>query len=184
MFDFLEKEKTPIAYLNVSEQDPELKRDFPKFTKNVIEKVLPRILFKRFSGIFLYNITPLLNKNEIYVLIKSIHYHYPSIKIMVPLDIEGIEDFASDIDLVFVPMLFTNSSSDLLSDNQVKKRLFEIESLRKINPKLTVCAIDYWKGSDPDTQKILQKKAQEHEIVLYLVSEKHSIPFLIQKDHS
>jgi uncharacterized protein (TIGR01370 family) len=186
----LEQRKTVIGYLSLGEA--ESYRDYYKdvekegilldknpnwpdsryldvrdkrWTRRVVETLVPRLLHKGFQGIFIDTLDnpPELERRDPVKykgmtaaaanLVKAIRRHYPRIHIMLNRAYAILPDVEGEIDAVLGEAVYTEidfeKSTYRLADSKVYRQQVELlQAAKKRQPKLRVYTLDYWKPDD------------------------------------
>lgn len=186
----LEQRKTVIGYLSLGEA--ESYRDYYKdvekegilldknpnwpdsryvdvrdarWTRRVVETLVPRLLHKGFQGIFIDTLDnpPELERRDpakfkgmtvaAANLVKAIRRHYPRIYIMLNRGYTILPAVESEIDAVLGEAVFTEidfeKNTYRLTDPKLYRQQVDLlQAARKRQPKLRVFTLDYWKPDD------------------------------------
>lgn len=144
-------------------------RDY-RWTKRLIEQIIPFVLFKGFNGLFLDTIDNAAFLEELdpekykgmkeaaLKLIKTIRYNYPEIKLMVNRGLDIAEEMAPYIDSLLGEVIFTDYNFKKKSYfwNSKKEQEGGIDQMKRAkakNPKLELLSLDYWNPQDIRTVK-------------------------------
>jgi len=136
-----------------------------RWTSLVIEELLPDILQQGFHGIFIdtLDIPPHQEKTApkrfrgmtkaAIQLLKTIRYHYPSIKIMLNRGYEILPQVAPIIDYVlgesvYATYNFTTQSYEPVNNSLYSQQVNILQSAKKVAPHLVVMTLDYWQPND------------------------------------
>jgi len=156
-----------------------------RWTKRVIEELIPQILYQRFSGIFidtLDNAEHLEDANPqkyhgmrqaAIDLIKAIRLNYPSLKIMLNRGFKILPSVAKDIDMELGESIYTDFNRDKGTYELVAKPLYEknvkiLKEAQKINSKLEIYTLDYWNLNDKTGIKKIYQAERENGFVPYV----------------
>ncbi|NGX57492.1 MAG: hypothetical protein K940chlam3_00384 [Chlamydiae bacterium] len=143
----------------------------PRWTKRVIEEIIPKILQEGFDGLFfdtLDNPGFLEAENpQKYCgmveaaadLVKAIRLHYPNLLLMMQRGYEVLPKVVYDIDIMvaedFVTTYdFENKKYLWQPKEEVDRSLKMLKEAKKRNPNLKLFAVDYWY---PDQPKVIKK---------------------------
>ncbi len=138
----------------------------PRWTRRVIEDLIPAILHKGFNGIFLDtldNPSQLERENPAKYkgmadaavrLVKKIRQHYPRIVIMMNRGYEILPKVARDIDIVLGESVYADYNFKTKTYQLVPKTLYEkqvrwLKAAKTIAPDLKIFTLDYWRANDP-----------------------------------
>lgn len=136
----------------------------PRWTKRVIEELVPRVLERGFHGLFLDTLDNPAHlertdsrrfkgmTSAAACLVKSIRYHYPTIKIMMNRAYEILPEVENEIDMVLGESLradynFETQSYQRVEEREYKDQVKLLQDARARSNSLLVFALDYW---DPD----------------------------------
>lgn len=159
----------------------------PKWTKRVIEELIPGILFQRFDGLFLDTLdnagvmersNPEKNKGMVQAaakLVKTIRNHYPTIKIMMNRGYELLPIVGGDIDMVMGESIYTDYNFDKNIYEYVPEDLYlqQVESLQNAQskfPHLKIYTLDYWKPNEPEVIKAIYQKERDNGFIPYVAT--------------
>jgi uncharacterized protein (TIGR01370 family) len=137
----------------------------PRWTRRVIEELIPAILHKGFNGIFLDtldNAAQLERRDPVKYkgmtqaavrLVKTIRQHYPRIAIMMNRGYEILPKVARDIDIVLGESVYADYNFNTKTYQRVPKALYEkqvkwLKAAKAIAPGLKVFTLDYWRPQD------------------------------------
>jgi len=137
----------------------------PRWTKRIIEQLIPDILRRGFSGVFLDTVdnAPYLESSDpvrykgmaasMSNLIKTIRRHFPHIEIIVNRGFEILPQVSSDINMVLGESVFADYDFAAKKYRLVPKAEYQayvrtLKDARKQNPRLTVLTLDYWDPAD------------------------------------
>ena len=98
-------------------------------------------------------------------LIKTIHYHYPHLKIMLKTGYDVLPAVINDINMVLTDSLFSQydfaeKKYSFVNKDKYQQHLQQLNNLYKKNRKLVIFTLDYWKHSDKSS---LRKIYQTHK---------------------
>jgi len=137
----------------------------PRWTKRVIEELIPAILHKGFTGIFLDTLD---NPSELeridkvkyegmtdaaVRLVRTIRRHYPEIKIMLNRGYEILPDVGEAIDMELGESVYTDYNFETKRYSRVDTGLYQnqVKNLKDAAdrfPGLDIYTLDYWDPSD------------------------------------
>lgn len=137
----------------------------PRWTRRVIEELIPAILNKGFDGIImdtLDNAAWLERRDpERYAgmteaaadLVLSIRRHFPQIRIMMNRGYEVLPRVAESIDYalgesVYADYDFENDEYDLVETDLYRRQVEILQQAQAQAPELTVVTLDYWDPED------------------------------------
>ncbi|MGH7005234.1 MAG: endo alpha-1,4 polygalactosaminidase [Alphaproteobacteria bacterium] len=136
-----------------------------RWTRRVLEELIPRLLHKGFQGIFIDTLDnpPDLERRDpsrfkgmteaAANLVKAIRRHYPRMYIMLNRAYEVLPAVEGQIDAVLGESVFTEIDFEKktyrLTDAKVYRQQVEwLQAARKRQPKLQIYTLDYWKPED------------------------------------
>ena len=142
----------------------------PEWTEYVVNTLVPKILHKGFSGIFmdtLDNAEYLKNtnpkkykgmKNAAVHLIKTIRKNYPNMKIMMNRAYQILPEVIFDInyelgECVYSDYNFETKKYNKTSKDDYKYQVEILQKAKKKNPELEIYTLDYWYPEDKKTIK-------------------------------
>lgn len=159
----------------------------PRWTKRVIEDLIPGILFQRFDGIFLDTLDnagdmertdPERFKGMIEAaadLVRTIRMHYPSIPIMMNRGYELLPLVGDQIDMVMGESVYADYNFETKSYQFVQEDLY-LEQVKILNEAksqfkdLKVYTLDYWNPDEPDTIKKIYEVQRENGFIPYVAT--------------
>ncbi|MEQ8695550.1 MAG: endo alpha-1,4 polygalactosaminidase [Bauldia litoralis] len=138
----------------------------PRWTRRVIEELVPALLHKGFNGIFLDTLDnpaqlerddPVKYKGmtEAAVrLVKKIRQHFPRIVIMMNRGYEILPRVAKDIDIVLGESVYADYNFKTKTYQRVSKPTYELQvkwlkAAKARAPGLRIFTLDYWRADDP-----------------------------------
>lgn len=208
----LESGKTVLGYLNLGEvednrfyfkevkdegilleENPNWKGSFfvdlrdKRWTKRVLENLIPAILFQGFTGIFidtLDNAAYLEEKDPSKYkgmkkaaidLVKAIRLNYPDMKIMLNRGFEILPGVAKDIDMELAESIFSEYNQKKKTYELIAKPTYEshvkvLKEAQKINPNLEIYTLDYWDLKDPEGIKKIYHAEREQGFIPYVAT--------------
>ena len=142
-----------------------------KWISFVVEELVPRLLNKKFSGVFLDTLDDSIELERKYPkrfkgmkkaaarMVKAIRLNYPQIKIMLNRAYEILPEVENDIDYELGESIYTDYDFKTKKYYFVNKKLYEeqvtvLKKAKKNNPKLQIFTLDYW---DPNQNKTIEK---------------------------
>jgi len=157
----------------------------PRWTKRVVEQLVPHILNERFDGIFIDTIdnaafleqqNPMKNKGMKQAaidLIRSIRHHFPHITIMMNRGYDILSDLADDIDIVLGESVYSTFDFNTRTYKYVPKQDYfqqkkMFAKIKKTHPKLEIFTLDYWNPEDPATIQKIYKVQRKNGFVPYV----------------
>ncbi|KAB2857489.1 MAG: endo alpha-1,4 polygalactosaminidase, partial [Bauldia sp.] len=137
----------------------------PRWTKRVLEELVPRLLHKGFQGIFIDTLDnpPELERRDpakfkgmaeaAANLVKAIRRHYPRMYIMLNRAYDILPAVDGQIDAVLGESVFTEidfeKKSYRLADPKVYRQQVEwLQAAKGRRPKLKIYTLDYWPPTD------------------------------------
>lgn len=137
----------------------------PRWTRRVVEQLVPRLLHKGFHGIFLDTLDnpPDLERRNpqrykgmteaAANLVKSIRRHYPRIYIMMNRAYEILPAVDGQIDAVLGESILTDIDFEKktyrLADPKLYRQQVEwLQAAKRRQPRLKVYTLDYWRPED------------------------------------
>lgn len=137
----------------------------PRWTRRVIEQLVPRLLHRGFHGIFLDTLDnpPDLERRDPQKykgmtdaaanLVKAIRRHYPRIHIMMNRAYEILPAVEGQIDAVLGESIFTVTDFEKktyrLADPKLYRQQVEwLRAAKRRQPRLKVYTLDYWRPDD------------------------------------
>lgn len=159
----------------------------PRWTRRVIEDLIPDILTKRFDGIFLDTLD---NPGELertdpekyagmlaaaVTLVKEIRRHYPEIKIMMNRGYDLLPEVGGDIDMemgesVFADYNFETKTYQFVEKGLYKKQLRILKDAQGLYSTLKVFTLDYWNPKDSKEIKNIYKIQRENGFIPYVAT--------------
>ena len=132
----------------------------PRWSKRVIEKVIPFVLHKGFNGLFLDTVDNAANleeedpekykgmKQAAIRLVKAIRLNFPDIKLMMNRGLDVASEVANDIDFIIGEDVFSQYDQKRkiyfrTTRKQTDKDLALMRAAKKINPNLVLLSLDY-----------------------------------------
>lgn len=141
-----------------------------KWRKLVIEELIPRILHKGFSGLFLDTLDNTLSTKETreaaIELVKTIRLHYPEILLMVNRGYELFEEIGKEVDILLAEDLLTlydfeKKEYRLKNEEDVQRDVAVLNAIREKFPKLQFFSLDFWNPEDKAGIESLYERAKE-----------------------
>jgi uncharacterized protein (TIGR01370 family) len=137
----------------------------PRWTRRVIEQLIPHLLHKGFHGIFLDTLDnpPDLERRDpqrfkgmtaaAANLVKAIRRHYPRIYIMMNRGYEILPAVEGSIDSVLGESIFTTidfqtKTYRLVKPAEYRQQVDLLQAAQKRRPGLKVYTLDYWQPTD------------------------------------
>jgi uncharacterized protein (TIGR01370 family) len=137
----------------------------PRWTKQVVEHLIPEILGRGFTGVFLDTVdnAPYLEQTDpvhykgmaaaMVRLIKAVRRQFPRIQIIMNRGFDILPDVAGDIDMVLGESMFTNydltaKKHRLAQPTEYRAQVELLKQVRQRNPRLTILTLDYWDPAD------------------------------------
>lgn len=159
----------------------------PRWTKRVIEELIPQILMQKFHGLFfdtLDNAAHLERKDpEKYRgmtaaavnLVKAIRMHYPQIKIMMNRGYELLPEVVNILDMelgesVFSDYNFEKKTYQHVSQERYQQQVKMLKDAQKMNPKLQIYTLDYWDPKDSKEVKRIYQEQRKNGFIPYVTT--------------
>ena len=137
----------------------------PRWTRRVVEQLIPGILRRGFDGLFLDtldNAAYLERENPTRYrgmtaaaarLVRTIRLHYPTIKIMMNRAYEILPEVERQIDMELGESVLADYDAKTKTYRRVPEELYReqvrlLQAARKRRPELKVFTLDYWDPSD------------------------------------
>ncbi|MBV1870697.1 MAG: endo alpha-1,4 polygalactosaminidase [Gammaproteobacteria bacterium] len=157
----------------------------PRWTKRVIEQLVPEILRQGFSGVFIDTLDNAAELERIdpkkYAgmalaatnLIKTIRRHYPEIKIMLNRGYDLLPEVGGEIDIVLGESVFSTYSHKLKAYHLVEENLYaqQLKILLDAKQKhsdLEVYTLDYWDPNDAKGIEHIYRTERSNGFVPYV----------------
>ena len=138
----------------------------PRWTRRVVEQLIPGILRRGFDGLFLDtldNAAYLEQENPTRYrgmtaaaarLVRTIRLHYPTIKIMMNRAYEILPEVEQSIDMELGESVFADHDMKTKTYRLVPAELYReqvrlLQAAQKRRPELKVFTLDYWDPADP-----------------------------------
>lgn len=167
----------------------------PRWTRRVIEELIPDILRQGFDGLFIDTLDSSLAletgdskawsgmAEAAIALVRTIKRHYPHVQVMLNRAYPLLPELAGDIDIVLGESVYARHDARtktyaLVPEGEYLAQVDLLKGARKRNPDLRVFTLDYWRTDDADMiRKIyaLQRKNGFHPYVS-TVKLNHVIP--------
>ena len=152
-----------------------------------IERIAQRILEHGFSGFFLDTLDDAAElereeprKNEGMTLaaaglIKRLRARFPSAHIMLNRGFELYRFVAAEIDFILAESIRTDYSSDRKTfryapDRDYRDYVLRLDEARRLNPRLVVMTLDYWRPDDEDGIKRIYAEQRAHGFLPYVAT--------------
>lgn len=149
-----------------------------RWTKLIIEQLIPWVLRKGFDGLFLDTLDTALSSNQPEVrraaidLIKTIRNHYPNTLLMLNRAFEILPEVAGDIDFLLAESIYTDYNFE--TQKHQRKRPAEnqklIDNLKglKSSHKLQIMTLDYWPINDNIGVSEIYSEQRQHGFTPYV----------------
>lgn len=138
-----------------------------RWTKRVIEELVPRLLRKGFDGLFLDTLDnpgdlerddPKRYAGMVQAgvnLVKTLRRHYPDMPIMMNRGYELLPQVAKDINMelgesVYADYDFETGRNGYVEEAVYREQVTGLQQAQKINPHLAVYTLDYWDPEDKE----------------------------------
>ncbi len=138
----------------------------PRWTKRIIEDLIPNILRKGFEGVFLDTVdnAPHLERTDpvrykgmsagMVNLIKTIRKHFPHITLIMNRGFEILPKVENEIEMVlgesiFADYDFASKQYRLVPSAEYQEHVRLLKEARKRKPQLSILTLDYWNPADP-----------------------------------
>jgi uncharacterized protein (TIGR01370 family) len=159
----------------------------PGWTSRVIERLVPRILRRGFHGLFLdtldnpahlERVDPQKFKGMVLAaanLVKTIRYHYPSIKIMLNRAYEILPHVEGEIDMVLGESVFADYDFETKRYKRVPRDLYQyqvnlLKGAQKRTPALQIFTLDYWDPGDSQAIREIYSEQRGNGFVPYVAT--------------
>lgn len=150
----------------------------PRWSKRVIERIIPFVLHKGFNGLFLDTVDNAANleeedpetfkgmKQAAIHLVKAIRHNFPDIKLMMNRGLDVAADVANDIDLIIGEDVFSQyDQKRKVYFRTPKKRTEEdlalMRAAKKINPNLVLLSLDYADPNNHSERAVIYRMAKD-----------------------
>jgi len=137
----------------------------PRWTKRIVEKLIPEILRRGFDGVFLDTVdnAPHLEQLEakryrgmtagMVSLIKTIRRHFPGIKVIMNRGFEILPQVEQHVDMVlgesvFADYDFASKKYRLVAAQEYQQQVRLLKEAKRRSPQLTILTLDYWDPTD------------------------------------
>lgn len=157
----------------------------PRWTKRVIEELIPALLQKGFNGVFLDTLDdagqlerrdPVKYKGMVAAavrLVKTIRRHYPQIVIMMNRGYEILPKVARDIDIVLGESVFADYNFDTktyqrVPEAQYRRQVKLLKAAKAIAPRLRIFTLDYWRPDDLQGIKRIYRAQRRNGFLPYV----------------
>ena len=157
----------------------------PRWTRKLIEELIPTILHYGFDGIFLDTLDnpPHLERQDpkkfagmtpaAAKLVRIIRQNYPQIKIMVNRAYEILPEIGGHIDYVLGESVysgydFKEKKPHRLSRNDYEHQVRILSDVRKRYPHLQVMSLDYWDPTDPKGMAAIYSAQRANGFIPYV----------------
>ena len=138
------------------------------WTKFVINYLVPDVIHKGFSGIFIDTMDNPSHLEDTFPykfremktaainLIKTIRKHYPNIKIMLNRGYDILPEVANEInyelgECVYTDYNFKTKKYYFVDKNEYEDQVRLLKNAAKVNPRLKIFTLDYWYENDKKT---------------------------------
>jgi polysaccharide biosynthesis protein PelA len=159
----------------------------PKWTKFVINYLVPSVIQKGFSGIFmdtldnpgyLENLDPVKYKGmrtAAINLVKAIRLHYPKIKIMMNRGYDLLPKLVDDIDYELGECVYSDYNFSTKKYGKVEKDTYAtqvkiLQNAKKENPNLKIFTLDYWDKNDKKEINNIYKIERDNGFIPYVAT--------------
>lgn len=157
----------------------------PRWTKMVIEELIPFVLRQRFDGLFwdtlddaefLERKDPEKYKGMVAAavkLIKTIRLNYPHVPVMMNRGLDLLPQVVTDIPMVLAESIFTryDKASKKYEKVPLQEYLAQVERLKSAkiqNPNLKIYTLDYWDPADTATIAEIYRVQREKGFIPYV----------------
>lgn len=156
-----------------------------RWAKQVIEELIPGILYQKFTGLFLDTLD-----NAVYLeqrdpqkyqgmreaaihLVQAIRLHYPQIKIMINRAFDLLPEVAREVDMLVGESLyttfdFTAKTYQRVPDEESEQHLQQMRSAKETNPRLQLFSLDYWDPDDLGTIRQIYEVERSRGLIPYV----------------
>lgn len=164
-FAFQEGQQQLYAYFDLEKLIDHNEANFLHSLASLIERVIPKILFKRITGLYIYNSESETTPEQLALLIKAIRYHYPYVRIMLPYDTEGIEELTPFIDALLFTSFFKKGE---------RERSSIARDLLQRNRKLLLLSRE--RAVDKEEKSLINEEAKSSPVLPFIVQEGEEPP--------
>ncbi len=150
----------------------------PRWSKRVIEKIIPFVLHKGFNGLFLDTVDNASDleeedpqkfkgmKQAAINLVKAIRLNFPDIKLMMNRGIAVASELANDVDFIIGEDVFSQYDKKRKAyfrtpKKQTEKDIARMHAAKKINPKLILLSLDYADPTNKSERSTIYRMARE-----------------------
>lgn len=137
----------------------------PRWTRRVIEQLIPQILRRGFDGLFLDTLDNAAHLERLNPsryrgmteaaarLVRTIRRHFPSIKLMINRAYEILPEVEGHVDMVLGESVFADYDFKTKSYRLVPQPLYQeqvklLQAAKKRRPELGIFSLDYWDPAD------------------------------------
>ncbi len=159
----------------------------PKWTRRVIEDLIPDILTKRFDGLFLDTLD---NPGELerrdpekyagmlaaaVQLVKEIRRNYPEIQIMMNRGYELLPEVGGEIDMemgesVYADYNFEAKHYQLVEEGLYQEQVQILKNAQSLYPSLKIFTLDYWNPADTTGIKKIYQVQRQNGFIPYVAT--------------
>lgn len=182
-FELMERQQQVYGYFNLSKYLIKTNPDHTEFLKRVLEEEIPKILFKRILGLFIFNTDTQLTEEQELQLIQSVRYHYPYLKIMLLSTNQVLDKVAKLIDVIVFNGIYSGSQhpGKFLSSEKIEENIESVKKLKQENNELLICSIEYAHPEDETFIQDVREKSKKNGAIPHFLSDEISVPFLSTK---
>ena len=159
----------------------------PEWTRYLIEDVIPHIIEHGFDGVFLdtLDVSEELERKHpkqysgmikaAAKVIRTIHYHYPHLKIMTNRGFAIVPDVLADIDYILLESILVNydhkeGKHSFFPDATYNQIVEMVHGFKKKAPHLKILSLDYWNMEDAETIKSIYQRQRKQGFLPYVTS--------------
>ena len=159
----------------------------PRWTKRILEDLIPAILHKGFDGIFLDTLDnpaelerqdPKKYKGMTKAaerLVHAIRRHYPTIPIMMNRGYEILPKVARHITMVMAESLYTDYNFEKKTYDYAPEEFYTqqrdmLKEMQDLYPELQIYALDYWNPEDTETIKKIYATQRKNGFAPYVAT--------------
>lgn len=157
----------------------------PRWTRRVIEDLVPRLLRRGFTGLFLDTLDDAAmlearpggrgTRQAAVRLVRTIRRQYPSVMIMMNRGYDLLADVERHVDAVLAESLFGTYDFDRRRYHRVgaadtSHQLALLQAARARHPALRLFSLDYWDPDDEDGVAALYREARAAGFASYVAT--------------
>jgi len=159
----------------------------PRWGKHLIEKIIPGVLHRGFTGLFLDTLDnpPELERRDpagnlgmtraAARLVQAFKLHWPSVPLILNRGYELLPRVAGTVDYVLGESIYTDYDFENKVYGRVETELYEeqvaiLKRARKLNPDLTILSLDYWDPADSETIRDIYRVQRQNGFHPYVAT--------------